>query len=369
MPAAFAQIPDLLTSFDAGGRAMGMGGGIGVSGSDTNSTLSNPAGLAHARKKTLSVVIRNMPQSKTSLSSSFNNPVLTTRSEVGANGLSHAGLTLPLGTDDNPRGTVGISYTIGGFIRDSRTNNGQLPIDASSSVNNYNELLKAKTEFFTIGYGWGNADNSLTLGASLILAGQYVLNRQSYDIVPAGGTAITNPPLDLSNQSYGVGAVVGVQLIPKGSPNTSIGFAVRTPINISGNKNTATYYDTIPGKISVGFAHRKDGLRGGRDFVVFGAQIDTFYKNERGAAFARKRAVNVGAGAEYNLLRGAARIPIRLGFTAVPEAGNGFRDRNALTFGVGYRPFTRPYSIDLNFAAPSSGSGFDAALQLNYRLK
>lgn len=359
--AAHAQVPDLLTSFDAGGRALGMGSSIGASGADTFSALNNPAGLAYVENKQFSIAMHNFPQSSTLVNSSFTNPVLDTKGEVGPYGLSHLGVVLPF-----KRGAIGFSYTVAGYIRDAKTGNGNLIVNATTQAQSYSELIKAKTDMFTVSYGWSNSDQSLALGAGLIVATQYILNRQSYNLV-SGGQTIPNPPVNVSGQGTGVGAVVGAQFIPKGSSNVSIGVSVRTPIDLTGNSKTATYYDKIPGKISAGFAVRKDGMRSG-DYIVYSGQADASFRNYRSQSLQRKRTVNFGAGVEYSLMRGNARIPIRLGFSVVPKAGDPFKDRNALTFGVGYRPFNSNMSLDLNFASSGSG-GFDSSLLLNYRFR
>lgn len=359
--ASQAQIPDMLSSFDAGGRALGMGSSIGASGADTFSALNNPAGLAYVENRQFSIGIRNFPQSGTSVNSSFVNPVLDTKGEVGPYGFSHLGVVLPL-----KRGAVGFSYTVGGYIRDAKTGNGNLIVNANTSVQGYTELIKAKTDYYTVSYGWSNSDQSFALGAGLVVATHYILNRQSYNLV-SGGQTIPNPPVNVSGQGTGVGAVVGAQFIPKGSSNVSIGVSVRTPIDLTGNSKTAAYYDKIPGKISAGFAVRRDGARAG-DYIVYSAQADASFRNYRSQSLQRKRTVNFGAGVEYSLTRGTARIPIRLGFSVVPKAGDPFKDRNALTFGVGYRPFNSNMSIDLNFASTGTG-GLDSSLLLNYRFR
>jgi hypothetical protein len=199
------------------------------------------------------------------------------------------------------------------------------------------------------------------------MATQFIRNRQTYDVV-TNGNPVTNPPLDLSGQGVGIGGVVGLQIIPSSNPNMSIGLSLRSPINFSGNGSTKAYYDEVPGKASASFAYRQDGYRGGNDYMIFGLQADAFFHNNRAQAIQRKRVVNIGAGVEYNHLRGNARIPIRLGFSAIPAAGAGFKERNALTFGFGYRPLSSPLSVDFNFAA-TGGTGFDGAIMFNYRMK
>ncbi|MBL8041277.1 MAG: hypothetical protein JNM04_08005 [Chthonomonas sp.] len=137
----------MLSSFDAGGRALGMGSSIGASGADTFSALNNPAGLAYVENRQFSIGIRNFPQSGTSVNSSFVNPVLDTKGEVGPYGFSHLGVVLPL-----KRGAVGFSYTVGGYIRDAKTGNGNLIVTAHTSVQGYTELIKAKTDYYTVSY-------------------------------------------------------------------------------------------------------------------------------------------------------------------------------------------------------------------------
>jgi hypothetical protein len=63
-----------------------------------------------------------------------------------------------------------------------------------------------------------------------------------------------------------------------------------------------------------------------------------------------------------------ARIPIRIGYTVVPSGGTGFIDRDAFTFGLGYRPNGSDFSLDLSFARPSDGNALDMALSITYLL-
>lgn len=357
---AFAQIPDLLNSLDAGSRAMGMGGSISASSADTTSALSNPAGLAYVRRRSFSIAIRNLPGSKTTASNNFRNPILDTKSEVGGYTLSHLGYAMPFGG-----GTLGLSYTVGGYIHDEKRGSGDLPIDAITSVRDYRELITAKTSYFAASYGVARADQTVAFGLGLVFASQYVRNEQSYSIVTNGGNPVANPPLNLSGHGSGVGIVAGVQYIPRNNRNLSIGLSGRTPIDLGSNGATAAYYDKIPGKLSASAAYRYNGFGGGNDYLLFGVQADVFFHNDRRQSLQRKRVVNVGAGWEYGLLRGNTRIPIRVGVQLNPKAGEGFKDRSALTFGFGYRPLNAPYSIDLNFA--SAGGGLDSAVQFNYR--
>lgn len=361
--AAIGQIPDLLNSLDAGGRAMGMGGATYGSGADTTSTLSNPAGLAYVTNRTAGVNIRNLPGSETSQTGSFLTGSKSSKGTVGHLSISHFGIVLPMTRNGKSAGAFGFSYTNTGYIRDVRTGVGNLVVDATTSYANYSELNRAKVDMFTLGYGRSLSD-SLSVGASVILATTSARNIQSYTLVN-NNNPIGNPTSDTSSEGTGVGAVVGMQYLPAKS-NAVVGLSVRTPMNMRGNGVGAKYYDKIPGRISLSAASRRDSVRREGDYLLIGGTIETTFRNNGAQAYNRVRRVNFGGGLEYGLPAGETRIPIRLGFVANPSAGTLFDDRNALTFGFGYRPLNQPYTLDLNFASASGGK-LDTALSLTFR--
>ncbi|MFI5386943.1 MAG: hypothetical protein ACHQ50_12585, partial [Fimbriimonadales bacterium] len=86
-----------------------------------------------------------------------------------------------------------------------------------------------------------------------------------------------------------------------------------------------------------------------------------------GQDFQRSAQTTAGAGFEYNYQMSGARIPIRMGYNFIQGGGTGYGDRNALTFGLGYRPTNSDYTIDLNFASPQHG-GFDLGISLSCKL-
>ena len=69
-----AQIPDLMTALDTGGRAMGLGGGTYVTDANTWSINANPAGLGYIRTTTFSMAYRNLPNSVNSVSGDLADP-------------------------------------------------------------------------------------------------------------------------------------------------------------------------------------------------------------------------------------------------------------------------------------------------------
>ena len=162
----------------------------------------------------------------------------------------------------------------------------------------------------------------------------------------------------------GIGAVAGLLLTPSSSPNTSFGLSARTPIDLSGNSQTSQYYDRIPGRITFGAASRTDGARG--TYVLYGVQASWFFGGQGNKILARDSYASFGAGIEYGLRKWGGRVPVRFGYVSVPSGGAGFIDRNALTFGVGYRPDHSDFSLDLSLAKPVDGSEFDMSLSITY---
>ena len=117
-----------------------------------------------------------------------------------------------------------------------------------------------------------------------------------------------------------------------------------------------------------GIAMRTDGLRGGRDFILYAADVTHYFSAANSSLFDREAQTTFGLGVEYNYdFGGGARVPVRVGYSVVPGGGFGYGDRNAFTFGIGYRPANTAYSIDLNLASPQHG-GFDLGLSVGYKL-
>lgn len=353
---AHGQIPDLMTTMDAGGRAMGLGGSTYSTDASTFSASFNPAGLGFLLRPVFGVSFRNLPGSKNEISGDFNDPTFSTEHAVGGFGLGHAGYAMPMG-----RGVLGFSYTLSGFIRDERSGDGLT--DGALTVRNYTETILAKTDLFTVAYGFGAADGSSNYGFGIVVANQFVRNRQDYELFngpnPAGTVSANN-----SGNGTGIGIVAGLLVTPSSSSNTSFGISARTPIGLSRNSQTSQYYDRIPGRLSLGFASRTDGQPG--TYVLYGLQASWFFGGDGNKILARNNYASFGAGVEYGLRRWGGRVPVRIGYVSIPSGGTGFIDRDALTFGVGYRPDDSDYSLDLSLAKPIDGSKFDMSFSLTY---
>ena len=353
---ASAQIPDLLTALDAGGRAMGLGGATYVTDASTFSANANPAGLGYIDRAQYGVAYRNLPGSRSVVSGDFNDPDFDTSLEQGAFGMTHAGYAFPMGS-----GTLGVSYTRSGFIRDDRSGSGLS--DGALTVQNYSELFKAHTDLFTVSFGSSSGGGRSNYGFGIVVANQYVLNRQDYDLFN-GNTFVGSVSADNSGTGMGIGVVAGM-MTSIGS-NASFGLSAQSPIDLSGNSETEGYIDRIPGRISAGIASRRDNTRG--EYTLLAAQVSQFFGGQSNKVFARDDYTVFNFGLEYGMNRWGGRVPVRLGYTVVPAGGDGFASRDAVTFGLGYRPSGSEFSIDLSLAKPVDGNTLDLALSLTYLL-
>lgn len=354
---ASAQVPDLLNALDAGGRAMGVGGASRATDSTTQSALDNPAGLAFISEPTASISFRNLPKSTTLASGNFNDRTNSTDETSGRIALSHVGYATPFAG-----GTLGVSYTIGGHM-DAVTTGNNLP-NNTLSVRNLEENMRAQTDFFTLSFG--RQQGGLNVGIGLVVANQYVKYSQSY-LLFDGNTQVGSSNISASDNGIGVGIVAGVQGYMGADNGTAWGISVRTPIDLNGNTETSGIYDKIPGKASFGIGGQLNRFSRGEDFLVWLAQIDYYFGGDEDLLFSRKNYATYGFGFEYNMHRYNARIPVRLGLSILPSGGNGFDSRDALTFGLGYRPIGKPYSIDLNFARAFESGKMDIGLGITFK--
>ncbi len=349
----FAQVPDLLNALDSGGRAMGMGGSLNPTSSDTLASYNNPAGLAYINESTIGAAVRNLPRSRTVASGELNDPTLTSRGQAGQRELTHFGFAFPFG-----KGALGMSYTVGGFIDDFRTGNITV---GGSPVTGYAERVHARSDYFSISYGHASGDQAFAWGIGLQFVQQAISDDRQGNIT-AGGTIDANP----RGTTAGVAGIIGVQFNPRNS-NISYGFSYRTEVNLSENSQTSPLMDKIPARLMGGVAIRQDHFRNGRDFAIFGVDVTHYFSATNSDLFNRKAQTTGGIGVEYNYDLGGSRVPLRLGYSFIPGGGDGYGDRNALTFGFGYRPANGLYTIDLNFASPQHG-GNDLGLSASFKL-
>ncbi len=357
---AAAQIPDLLNSLEPGSPSLGAAGAFDVTNADTFSTYYNPAGLGYVSRRTLSAAYRNLPSSRSTVFGNFAAPGFRTDTDRGSNAFTHFGYAQPL----KRGGSVGISYTTGGYIEDVRTGTG-LAVGALT-LNNYSERVAVRADFYTLAYGRALPKGGWSLGAGLVYARQRVEDAASGTLVDAANQPQPFSTTNVSDTGSGVGVLVGAQFTPPNAPNSSIGVSLRTPIGLAGNSDTSGLYDRIPGVIRLGYASRID-FAGRGDYLVYGAHVAHYYGADGGSILSRRAQTTLGLGVEYALRRGDATIPLRLGYLLVPSGGDSFDRRDAITLGVGYRPANARYGVDLGYALPRQGGGNDLSITATYR--
>lgn len=361
-PAA-AQVPDLLNALDAGGRAMAMGGATNVTNVDTLSAYYNPAALAYLDTRAVDLVYRNLPDSRTHLGGSLSNQTEDTDGRHGGDTISHAGFAVPLRTLlGKGSGTLAVAYTLGGYVNDRATANSLS--DGALTAQDYRLNREARTSFYSLSYGKA-INNALSLGVGLVGASTEVRYSESYTET-IGQNAF---PTDISHHDTngGVGVLVGALYTPTSLPAVTFGLSYRSPMSLSGD-NGSDGYDRIPSRIIFGASYRKEGFREGKDYLLLGGQVESFFGGDSSRFFDRDNQTVFGFGAEYNVGTALGRVPVRFGFATVPRGGDGYESRDAFTLGIGVRPNRFPVGLDFSYAIPENG-GHDFSIAASYRFK
>lgn len=351
---AYGQVPDMIDAMDAGGRAMGAGSSMNLTGVSTLSVTYNPAALAFANRREIGFAGRTLPDSNSIVTGSVNDLQSSTTSETGGFRATHLGVVWPMGNGS----AFGAAWTIGGWMHDI-----QRGINLSNGVATFFDLTRVQTDFFNLSYGHaGGGDQQFAWGVGAILAMQHVKTNQRITFTDPN---IPDQVANTDTSANGFGAQIGVMLTPKGNPDLTIAASARTPIKI---EDGDPIYDTIPGRIAGGLAIRKSGFRGGRDFLVVGAEAQYFFGGEDSPRVDRENHATAHFGVEYNYSFGNATIPFRIGYSLVPAGGDGFGSRNTFTYGFGYRPHNGDWTIEVNFGNPEGG-GNETGIYLSYRFK
>jgi hypothetical protein len=371
---ALAQIPDLLNSFDPGSKSTSAGGALHTTESSTLSTYYNPAGIAYMDRREVGVSYRNLPKSTSVVGNTYNDIVRSTTGEGGKSTITHLGYVLPAKAwFRNLPGTLGFSYTVGGYIDDTGAvaNGSSLPVGAGLAIKGYADHTYAKSDFFTAAYARTNGPGNVAYGLGLVLLNQHLRYSQSGTYVDGQGQAI-NPQFTLPNQSsdgFGLGLIAGAIYSPLGNPNLSFGISYRTPFNLMGNSDTANLYDRVPGRFLLGAAYRTGGIRRGKDdFAVFGLEYQSYTATSNSSIFDRSGQTIVGLGVEYSYALGSARVPLRLGSQSLGSGGSDYIGRSSYTYGFGYHSGDGLYGVDFNWARIQNG-GTDLSITANYRFK
>lgn len=364
-----AQVPDLLTAFEATGRNLGLGSGIGATSSNPASTVNNPAGLGYANRAAFSVTLRNLTGSKSKWSRNYLNPDVSTDGVSGNRSVTQVGLIRPL----RGNAAIGLNYSVAGFIKDQVTGTGLL--DGGTILNNYQEELRLKTDLFTVSWGQATRDYTRSFGVGVVFASHNTRDWQQYQLFDNNSTPndtgddtfLANVSLSNSGTQSGIGVVAGLQFNP--NADFSYGLSVRSPIALSGGSEVKDYYKRIPGKASFAVAKRMQTAKRSDDFILLGGQLDWYFGGSNTALVNRDSSqIGLGVGAEYNYRLRGAYVPIRMGFRNIGKGGDGFSSFSAFTFGFGYNPDQQNFGIDVDFGSNSRG-GTDMSLMMSYRFK
>ncbi len=318
------------------------------------SILNNPAGLGYVRQPTFGFAGLTLPTTKTTITGSLSDKRYDSESEKGDYTLSHIGYVSPRGG-----GAWGVSYQLGGWFNDTERGFG-----LSGGIATYFDFTRVRTSFLTLAYGKSSADGQFSWGIGLVGAVNGIRNHQ---IITFTDNNIPPQEAESEGHSQGFGAVAGVMMTPAKQSNVTFGFSVRTPIKLTGGGASRDLYSQLPGQFSAGMAVRQDSIGRRSDYLVLGVQLDYFFGGEGSDRLMRDDFMSVGAGLEYNYSIGGAVIPVRVGFKSAGAGGNGFDDRNAFTYGFGYRPNNKPWSLEFNFAR-ANGGGLDSSVYVQYRV-
>ncbi len=355
---ALAQVPDLVTAFDAGGRALGAGSSLYQTSADSLSAVMNPAGLGYLDRGSFMMTGRNLSTTDTSVTGSLDDLRLDSKSEKGDLSIGHIGVAMPLRSGIGGGGAWSLAWTVAGWMHDTQSG-----VNLANGIATYDDFTRLKTDFVSLGYGRASANGGFSWGFNVIYALQNVKNEQEITF-----TDPNIPPqiADSDDSGSGVGATFGVMFIPPGKSNVTFGFSARSPIRINKDDDALSLYNKIPGRIAGGIAVAEDGMRGGKDSIVYGAYVEYFYGGDSSPRVDRTSQAAAGIGLEYMYQWGDAVLPIRIGYRSVQKGGDGFDSRSGFTYGFGYRPNNSNWSFELNFGNPQGG-GKDLGLGFIYR--
>ena len=364
---AHAQVADLLNTFDAGSHSLGMGSSLTATDAETLSTYNNPAALGYLNHRTVGLSIENLPRSYSTVGD-LNGDRTSSSAKTGPLALTNFGIAFPVSEKSN-RGTIGISYNIGGYLDDSGSAS-QVPYGTSSTLvaAGYLDHLESRTDYFAVGYGKANAAQTLSAGISLLYAQESLQYAQKYTVFDTtNSTTVSTQDFTTSGTASGVGLVGGVEYIPSNLQSLTLGASIKSPIKLSGGNGVTSIYDTIPGRVLLGAGLRLPGLKKRtEDYAVFGAQFEDFFGGSGSGLLSLQNQAAGDFGFEYGYSLGDWIVPVRVGYRTMSPEGPAFADRNELTYGFGFKDKDGRYGIDFSWATPRNEAR-DFSITASYR--
>jgi hypothetical protein len=367
---AHGQVADLLSTYDAGSKSIGLGSSLTATDAETLSAYNNPAGLGYINHQEIDAAYGNLPRSHSNVGD-LNGTRTYTSTQTGPASITNLGFAFPVSKKANS-GTIGISYSLGGYVDDSGSAS-QVPYGTSTTevAGNYLDHIESKTNYLAIGYGKTNPSQTLSFGASILWARESIQYRQEYGVFDTSGSSpvllSTQDTGNISGTSNGIGVVAGLDYIPSNLPNLTLGASLKSPIKLTGGDGVDSYYSTIPGRLLVGGGLRLSGLKNRKDdYTVIGAQFEQFYGGSGTGLLSVQNSSAGDFGAEYGFTQDDFVIPIRVGYRAISSEGPAFADRNELTYGFGIKDKESRYGIDLSWARPRHAAG-NFTISASYR--
>jgi hypothetical protein len=365
----YAQIPDLVSTFEMGGKAIGMGGGIYSNLGDPTSSYWNPAGLSSIQTPVFQMDFRNRPLTESTFEGSLENFESSGQVNFGHQAVGFIGVAFPFGS----QGTVALSYALGGYAREKGFGTQMTSSSFPGIELDVTTDFKHASEFFTLAYSKRMSD-TMSVGIGLIGARENISDfriietTESKELLESGG---------FTDSGFGFGGIVGIIFTPPQNPNVSFGASFRSEISLNNLNEGALYIKKIPARVQGGLAYRVDGFRGGQDYLVGGVDVMYILPANKGLELENKGQFSAGLGVEYNWNQSFGIVPFRIGFRTVNRATNSefgnrtdaFRARQSFSLGVGIRPKTGDYSADLAIITGSGQKSPDICLTFQVALK
>jgi hypothetical protein len=349
---------------------MGMGSSLTATDAEALSAYNNPAALGYISHREVGLSYGNLPRSA-SLVGDLNGARTFTSTQSGPSTITSIGYAFPISEKSN-RGSIGISYSIGGYLDDSGSAS-EVPYGTSGTqvAGNYLDHIEAKTEYYAIGYGKSNSSQTMSYGLSLLFAQESIQYRQEYGVYDTSGSSpvllSTQDTGNISGTSTGFGAVAGIEYVPANIPSITLGASLKSPIKLNGGDGVTSYYDTIPGRFLLGGGWRLPGLPKRKDdYMIAGAQYEQFYGGSGSGLLTLQNQAAGDFGLEYGYSLEDFVVPLRIGYRTISSEGPAFADRNELTYGFGFRDKDSRYGINLSWSRPRNAAG-DFTITASYR--
>lgn len=346
---------------------MGMGSSLTATDAETLATYNNPAALGYIAHRAVGLTYENLPRSYSKVGD-LDGDRTATNAKTGPTTITNFGFAFPVSTKSN-RGTIGISYNVGGYLDDSGSA-GQVPYGSSTTLvaANYLDHIESRTDYYAVGYGKTNAAQTMSAGISLLYAQESLQYEQKYTVFDtSNSTTVSNQDFVTSGTASGVGLVGGIEYIPSNLQNLTIGASLKSPIKLSGGNGVSSIYDTIPGRVLLGAGLRLPGFKSrSQDYAVVGAQFEDFFGGSGSGLLSLQNEAVGDFGIEYGYSFGDLIVPLRVGYRTMSSEGPQFADRNELTFGFGLKDKDGRYGLDFTWASPRD-EAIDFSVTASYR--